>query len=1142
MVDVTPGNEGANKGFWRVQLRDRFGQFVKMGGMVMFDIQLPGVDGIVQAFGKFIGNSEIGVARLEVLDNSRIPKGVYLVKHSDITAIKAVLPDAYVEEKTEESIAERAGETPPAPLKSKISGSEALALRLKSMGNLLREDGRFPAPRMSFLDRKDSDNRRAAQRDYRKVFDAEPALQEKYKTFENMWEQVYKYGTDERTQSPNALADIPEDMKELNRAYAKHFLGLDPEGLITVYRNAVNGKDTPEESAVGYASTDALMAYDYASHRDNVAANGRYEIDVKPGEIFGMLGYSRIEDEYGVTIGRELANIPGRVRRVGDLAMVLPDAPWLKEWGLGFNRGKGASPFRQYTLATSHDFHPVEPFGESLEEFFTKYNLSAADIKKKFDQIYGEGAYDRYKATGNSVSFQRIRDLFVKLENGQIGLDVKKLENLSPLREVSEYTGDLFDNTLKMLSVFQELTGQYFMTHKTRDYSPDKQEVSAPTTSEPDPTTQGAVSYPDLDHFDVPPLEPKTVDEILALSYYTGETKKYVDGHKAVNTYLRTGKHYDGVNSPEAQAYVLKQIDALQRLVNSQTIDKNIKTFRYQEEVPEDLKAGDVWSSSGFLSTSTSTTMQGDQTVETEFASLPVQIEVNIPAGFRGGAVDTSLGRDEGEVLLPPGSKFVVQSIEAVDEKTKISLLLVEQDDQVEAESSAASDDMAKRIAMELEEDPSVRFFKKVGPQLGSNEGGTFRDSIVTGKEFYVKTPKSEEHRRNEMLASALYRLTNIGSAGVRFGSDANGVEKTYSEIIPGRALAETELTAKTKKEIQEGFAIDAWLANWDVAGLEDDNIIIDGIGRPYRIDMGGALLFRAQGALKGEAFGDEVAEIDTLRDPDKNPASAALFGDMTYSDLVASASKLLDVSPKEIDILVDATFDEPLAAQLKNKLKARRNSILSRFNLLDGSELADSLFVSEKPTDYSSIDYGTSEFTEIVELETSTEEELAALSYYTGEDVAVYGVGYDKINEYLRKKQWGSDVQNPEEQQKILKTIEILKKIVNSTTINKDIKVIRYQNSTLLGAMAVGDIWTSDGFLSTATMTDGGEEVYNAFTGAPVEIEINIPKGSRGGAVPESVEAEVLLPPGSRFVVQSVEKINFRDTKIKLLLVGQDG
>jgi hypothetical protein len=214
------------------------------------------------------------------------------------------------------------------------------------------------------------------------------------------------------------------------------------------------------------------MAYDYASHRDNVAANGRYEIDVKPGEIFGMLGYSRIEDEYGVTIGRELANIPGRVRRVGDLGLVLPEAPWLKEWGLNFNRGRGASPFRQYSLAVSHEFHPVEPFGDSVAEFLTKYNISAADIKNKFDQIYGEGAYEKYRATGNIVDFNKLRRLFIPLPDGKIGLDVEKLSNLMGLKEVSEYTGDIYDNTMKMLSVIQELTGQYFMTHKTRDYTP----------------------------------------------------------------------------------------------------------------------------------------------------------------------------------------------------------------------------------------------------------------------------------------------------------------------------------------------------------------------------------------------------------------------------------------------------------------------------------------------------------------------------------------------------------------------------------------------------------------------------------------------------------------------------------------------
>lgn len=1579
MVDI-PSGSGANKGFWEVQLRDKYGKFVEMGGAVMFEIQLEGVQGKSTGVGYFIGNLDLETARIEVRDNKKIPKGIYLVNRKDITALEAILPEDYVEEKTREALGEAASD-----LLSNISGDEALKIRMKSVAKALKDEGRFPIPRQGSLTEigKTSDISKGARLDYQKVFDAEPALQERFKTFENMWEYVYTNGTDLTTQSPNDLAEIPEDMKLLNRAYAKHVLNLDPDGFLTVYRNAVNGKDTESESAVGYVSLDRQMAWDYNSTRENIGANGRYEIDVKPEEVYGLLGYSRIEDEYGLTIGRGVTEQEGRVRRVGDLEPAKL-APWLEEWNNSFKRQQGSSPLRGFGVAGEYDFHEVEDFGENLQDFLAKHNLEASDISAKFDQLYGEGSYARYKESGNTVNYALVRKMFVKLDNGNLGLNAEYLDSFATLKPNAEYKDDQFDNVMKMLSVFQELTGQPFMTHKTRDYSSGPQEAVKPepkkikqpkpserkrerealgwytdngywdankflregvpldtpedeenlavilqmidesvttedmtlyrgrpvkseeraaalaalkpgdkitdrgimstsedkeraefyaetplkdvrervffeidlpagskalkiedtdssfrgeyevllppnteftiqdnvvddagvrrikvkvltyvgedvpepesalppvlqnelniikmiqslgqspedltqgevdavekyrgfkrenqdlffyeklnaylrykeqrgpdapdystevanldsvlekfeglpedtivyrgvggrskryqnlkvgdeisdagytstslnegvawgfatgddgadeylgflieirlpkgtkviepiaateadpegyfrkraeeskdraltsterefilprgskfkvleridepedsfetdtptrfilelvpptstesdldqdsptiydeffdggmvdlralrdsesrvspydldmfssdqvralewygqaghrsinkilrggesistkdqelidnidaaieengqvfsaarifrgdtpsqssnyykflegltegkivnfpgyfsasndaqiafsefgpgqggsdddasnshlsstffwsidipengkamampeglgygqgaesevilprntqlkiiglkkveqlddegsptgnynyfihagqqigaTVSEPEPATQSVVSYPDRDHFDVPALTPKNIDETLALSYYTGETKKYVNGHKIINTYLRTGKHYDGVNSPETQAYVLKQIDALQKLVNSQTIDKNLKTFRYQEEVPEGLKAGDVWSSSGFLSTSTSTTMQGDQIVETEFASLPVQMEVNIPAGFRGGAVDTTLGRDEGEVLLPPGSKFVVQSIEKVDEKTKISLILVEQDEWVESESSRAATENAKQIALSLDKQYILRFLDRVGPQLGSNDGGTYKDSI-TGKEYYVKTPKSEEHRRNEMLASALYNLTNIGSAGVRFGSDANGVEKTYSAIISGKTLAETDITAETKKEIQDGFAIDAWLANWDVAGLEDDNIIINNDGKPYRIDTGGALLFRAQGAPKGEAFGDEVTEIDTLRDPNRNPASAALFGDMTYSDLVASASKLLDVSPEDIDILVDATFDEPLATQLKNKLKARRISILKRFDLL---------------------------------------------------------------------------------------------------------------------------------------------------------------------------------------------------------------
>jgi hypothetical protein len=261
------------------------------------------------------------------------------------------------------------------------------------------------------------------------------------------------------------------------------------------------------------------------------------------------------------------------------------------------------------------------------------------------------------------------------------------------------------------------------------------------------------------------------------------------------------------------------------------------------------------------------------------------------------------------------------------------------------------AESLLDEIIQEFGQEYELEGFEQTGPQQGSNQGGTFKDA--DGNEYYVKSPKSDQHRRNELLASAFYKLAGVDAAEMRFGSADDGNEKIFSSIIPGNTLGDTDLTPETKKQIQEGFAIDAWLANWDVAGLVNDNIIIDEDGNAFRIDTGGALLFRAMGLPKGTAFGNDVTELDTLRNSSMNPTSAALFGDMTDEDLKASASKLLDISHSDIDNLVDATFDGDVADELKDKLKARRQFILEKYNLLgdDTSLIAETTKVEEPET-----------------------------------------------------------------------------------------------------------------------------------------------------------------------------------------------
>ena len=254
--------------------------------------------------------------------------------------------------------------------------------------------------------------------------------------------------------------------------------------------------------------------------------------------------------------------------------------------------------------------------------------------------------------------------------------------------------------------------------------------------------------------------------------------------------------------------------------------------------------------------------------------------------------------------------------------------------DQVEVPRPAA-ESVVNDIIEDTSEPYNMDGWKQVGPQLGSNKGGFYEDP--DGNRYYVKEPKSDLHAENEMLASALYRALGINSAEIYIGSGPDKKKKTLSPDIKdskqdfSEKLSDKDYLAK----VQEGFAVDAWLANWDVAGLTFDNVMSDGEGNPVRVDPGGALLFRAQGAPKGNYFGNEATELDTLRDKKMNPQSAKVFGSMTEEQQKASAEKLLNISHDDIDSLVDSIItDQAKGQELKDKLKARRQYILDRYNL----------------------------------------------------------------------------------------------------------------------------------------------------------------------------------------------------------------
>jgi hypothetical protein len=77
--------------------------------------------------------------------------------------------------------------------------------------------------------------------------------------------------------------------------------------------------------------------------------------------------------------------------------------------------------------------------------------------------------------------------------------------------------------------------------------------------------------------------------------------------------------------------------------------------------------------------------------------------------------------------------------------------------------------------------------------------------------------------------------------------------------------LSEDELNRyDVNSKVRKSLAADALVANWDYAGLANDNMMVDGPGRVLRIDSGGTFNYRAQGEQKD--FDSVPMEMWTLR------------------------------------------------------------------------------------------------------------------------------------------------------------------------------------------------------------------------------------------------------------------------------------
>lgn len=214
--------------------------------------------------------------------------------------------------------------------------------------------------------------------------------------------------------------------------------------------------------------------------------------------------------------------------------------------------------------------------------------------------------------------------------------------------------------------------------------------------------------------------------------------------------------------------------------------------------------------------------------------------------------------------------------------------------------------------------------------------GGTTGAKLVEGpdKQKYVrKTGTSAGHLREEVYADRAYealgvdvppqRLYNaeISAAEGSSGGEPVKLSQYFDDTTELGALKGAAFE-DAAAELRKNFVADALLANWDVLGLDYDNVLRvnsgPAAGRLLRIDNGGALRYRAQGKLKGDAFGPQVGEIETLRDPQVNPQAAKVFGPLTEAEI---NDQIVDVLTRRDELIaaLPPELHDVMRARLKN-------------------------------------------------------------------------------------------------------------------------------------------------------------------------------------------------------------------------------
>jgi hypothetical protein len=204
-------------------------------------------------------------------------------------------------------------------------------------------------------------------------------------------------------------------------------------------------------------------------------------------------------------------------------------------------------------------------------------------------------------------------------------------------------------------------------------------------------------------------------------------------------------------------------------------------------------------------------------------------------------------------------------------------------------------------------------------PAGGSN--GAMWANDDAGNKWLVKTYRGDEDRiATELVANRVYDL--MGAKVAKAGTiEVDGKKGLTYQALDGKPRNGVFKQNGPNAQMGEHYMTDALLANWDFAGLTDDNVLWDDAGNPIRVDQGGTLEFRAMGQQK--PFGPIPTDVWTMIRKGQAKRASLVSEDQMRAQAGDIAARL---TPQEIDGLMDtAPFqDDAMRERVRENLKAR--------------------------------------------------------------------------------------------------------------------------------------------------------------------------------------------------------------------------